>query len=100
MLPAADSLMPLAVRWGHLLALYCYDLFEGTMAEQTRLCEWCSQPYTFTRSGRGRPPRYCSPACKVEAQRALNAGRVRRYRARTAELQPPIPRPRGRPTGR
>ena len=66
------------------------------MAEQTRICEWCSQPFTVTRSGRGRPPPYCSNVCKHEAQNALAKGRMARMRARKAEEQPPVPRARGR----
>jgi hypothetical protein len=69
------------------------------MAGQTRICEWCSQPFTLIRSGRGRPPPYCSAACKHEAQNALAKGRMARMRARTAEQQPMLKRPRGRPKG-
>ena len=64
-----------------------------------RICEWCSREYQVIRSGPGRPPPYCSEACKHEAQNALARGRMARMRARKAELQPPVPRARGRQKG-
>ncbi len=67
------------------------------MAEQTRICEWCSTAFTHTPTGPGRPPPYCSSTCKAEAQRALNAGRVRRKRARDRAQQHVPQRPVGRP---
>ncbi len=63
-----------------------------------RICEWCSREYEPVRSGPGRPPPYCSPECKHEAQNALAAGRMHRRRARLAGRNPEGARqPRGRP---
>jgi hypothetical protein len=59
-------------------------------------CEWCSEDVTELR-GPGPLPRYCI-GCKADAQRALTAGRVRRYRERQPGA-PLVPRPRGRPKG-
>jgi len=44
------------------------------------VCPWCVQ--VFTPSGRGRPPRYCSPRCrKAQFQRERTLKRqVERYR--------------------
>ncbi len=61
-------------------------------------CEWCSQEVTELHPP-GPLPRYCAEH-KAEAQRALNAGRVRRHRERQAEQQPMLKRPRGRPRTR
>ena len=54
------------------------------MPEQPRICEWCSTPFLHTRTGRGRPPTYCSDVCRREAQNALAKGRMQRMRARSA----------------
>ena len=45
----------------------------------TFICEWGSREVTEERAP-GPVPRYCAEH-KAEAQRALNAGRVRRHRA-------------------
>ena len=57
-----------------------------------RICEWCSREYDVMRTGRGRPPPYCSEACKHEAQNALAAGRMHRHRVRLAGRDPDTPR--------
>ncbi len=43
-------------------------------------CEWCGEEHTQRRYP-GPPPRYCSDACKKEAQNTLAATRMRRHRA-------------------
>ena len=54
------------------------------MAEQTRICDWCSSAYTVARAGPGRPSPYCSDTCRRAAQNALARGRMQRMRARRA----------------
>ena len=66
------------------------------MAEQTRMCEWCSSEYTITRSGPGRPSPSCSDVCRREAQNALAKGRMQRMRKRQAPPWGEKPK-RGRP---
>ena len=70
------------------------------MAEEPRICEWCSTEYTVIRSGPGRPSPYCSDVCRREAQNALAKGRMQRMRARKQAAHPFAPRrPVGRPKG-
>jgi hypothetical protein len=69
------------------------------VSEETRIGEWRGNPYTFVRKGCGRPPSYCSDACRHEAENAIAAGWMRRKRWRDAghtDGHPPI-NPRGRP---
>ncbi len=49
-------------------------------SEATRICDWCGNPYTFIRTGRGLPPSYCSDACRHEAENSIEAARMRRKR--------------------
>ncbi len=69
-------------------------------SEATRICEWCRDPYTFIRTGRGRPPSYCSDTYRREAENSIEAARMRRQRQRKAEADPyglqrrPVGRPR------
>ncbi len=56
--------------------------------EETRICEWCGNPYTFIRKGRGRPPSYCSDVCRHEAENSIEAARMRRKRQRKPEADP------------
>ncbi len=49
-------------------------------SDETRICEWRGNPYTFVRKGRGRPPSYCSAACRHAAENSIEAGRKRRKR--------------------
>lgn len=67
----------------------------------TYRCEWCREDRTELRMP-GPLPRYCSDACRHEAQNALAAGRMHRKRARDAGKDPEFEprRPRGRPPGR
>ena len=68
-------------------------------SDETRICEWCGNLYTFVRTGRGQPPSYCSDTCRHEAENSIEAGRMRRKRWRDAghtDGHPPI-NPRGRP---
>ncbi len=68
-------------------------------SEETRICEWCGNPYTLVRTGRGPPPSYCRDACHHEAENAIEAARMRGTRWRDTghtDGHPPI-NPRGRP---
>ncbi len=89
--------MPLPYRRvGALFLLVpCYDMLgrRNMNAEQkttqrtikqrpiTFRCEWCGEEHTQLRYP-GPTPRYCSEACKREAQNALAAARMRRRRGR------------------
>jgi hypothetical protein len=57
-------------------------------SEETRICEWCGNPYTFIRTGHGRPPPYCSDACRHEAENSIEAARMRRTRQQQREADP------------
>jgi hypothetical protein len=65
--------------------------------EEQRICGWCSREYTAIRIGRGRPPLYCGEACRRQAGKALNAGWMRRTRAKAREAELWNRRPVGRP---
>ena len=65
-------------------------------SEETRICEWCGNAYTFIRMGRGRPPSYCSDACRREAEQSIEAARMRRKRWKASGGTGPI-NPVGRP---
>jgi hypothetical protein len=65
--------------------------------DEQRICGWCSREYTAIRQGPGRPPLYCSDACRRQARKALNAGWMRRTRAQQREAEPWNRRPVGRP---
>ncbi len=70
-------------------------------SDETRECEWCRNPYTFIRTGRGRPPSYCSDACRHEAEKSIDAARVRRKRWKDKGNTGPAPiNPVGRPPKR
>jgi len=56
------------------------------MAEQSRICEWCSREYMVARAGPGRPSPYCSDVCRREAQNARAKARIQRMRERQAPL--------------
>ena len=51
-----------------------------TRRDVTFRCEWCGEEHTQRRYP-GPPPRYCSDACKKDAQNTLAAARMRRHRA-------------------
>lgn len=57
----------------------------GTRTISTRpviyRCDWCGEEQTEERYP-GPTPRYCSAACKREAQNTLAAARMRRHRER------------------
>ena len=69
-------------------------------SDKARICEWCGNPYTFVRTGRGRPPSYYSDDCRHAAENSIEAARMRRQRKRKAEADPygltrrPVGRPR------
>ncbi len=68
------------------------------LSEATRICEWCGNPYTFIRQGRGRPPSYCSEACRIEAHNSIESARIRRKRWKDKGQTGPAPiNPVGRP---
>ncbi len=67
-------------------------------SDETRICEWCGNPYSFIRKGRGRPPSYCSEECRRAAENSIAAGCMRRKRWRDkGGTGPPPINPVGRP---
>ena len=68
-------------------------------SETTRVCDWCGNPYTFVRTGRGRPPSYCNDVCRHEAENAIEAARMQRKRQGQRDADPygSTRRPVGRP---